>query len=117
MKLLPCQPADVQQRNYDCVRAGYALDETGSPALSARYVEWYRCSRCRRRTRLTAKDYNRLPRLTVDDVERRAQRSREWQPVLEMFLRDFVGAGHTREQAKDLLRYGFVDTHEPLENR
>lgn len=112
MKLLPCRPADERPPGPDCARIGYALDERQQPALSARPVAWYKCHRCRRPTRLTAAQYNRLPRLTVDEVERRAERSREWRPVLEMFLRDFVGAGHTREQAKDLVRYGFVGPNE-----
>lgn len=99
MKLLPCGTPS-------CAGKGAILPASkayprGEPYLSAGHVAHVRCSRCKRVTELSVVDFNRLPELTLDDIE---------DLVPGRALKDIQGAGFDQAQAKDLFKAGLHDS-------
>jgi hypothetical protein len=57
------------------------------------------CSRCKKPSYLSARDYHRLPEVTTQQLE-------AW-GLLDSHLRSLMGDGHPREHAIDLLSQGW----------
>lgn len=110
MKLLPCAGS------VDCLSLGAMLPMSlkfphGEPALVGAYQPEMKCARCKRRNRYSTTDYARLPQLSPEDYVALARLYRAPQ-LASLHTRDFVGMGHTTEQAVDLYRAGFRSTNE-----
>jgi hypothetical protein len=75
--------------------------------MSGRYLPAFKCFRCKRVQQLSPADFNRLPRLRMDDFRRLAGESK-CSDLERLPTRDLEGAGFTRPQAADLVDKGFV---------
>lgn len=92
MKRLPCKNG-----------CGDAELPNGKPYILSRAISFpltYRCARCKKPTKLSAADFSRLPSLSLTDLED----LNELAPI----LKDYTGAGHNDQQARDLFSSGWT---------
>lgn len=113
MKALPCKmvpetggtacKGDLKQKGLRILgRAVAAMPGGVEPYLVGRPASFplrVKCGACKRISTFSAAEFAVLPELTVEQLEAFG--------MLQVITRDWVGDGHTHEQAKDLLRAGF----------
>lgn len=81
------------------------MERDGTPKRSAsKPLGPYRCARCKRTHRVTAGEWARAPRFTLDLYDQHK--------LTEVALRDLVGTGLPKEQAVDLFRAGVTTAHD-----
>lgn len=92
VRLVPCRTTGCSGVD------GAAMLPNGEPYVCGRAPDFpffVKCFRCKRTTKLSAADWNRLPHLTVAQLED--------MKLLDRYTKDYEGAGVTKEQAKQLL--------------
>lgn len=73
----------------------YYMGSTPSPLPFRVY-----CARCKRASKITAAEWNRLPRLTLSKLD-------EYE-LTDVLAKDWTGQGFSEAQARDLLGAGLV---------
>lgn len=97
LKVLPC-------KSRKCAGDGYALLSDGSPywigASPATFPFPIYCARCKRRSTLTAAEWNRLPYLSLTQLDEFG--------LTDHVAKDWIGQGFSVEQSRELLAAGLV---------
>lgn len=110
MRLLPCNSGQRQCKGQPAILPRSSSYPNGEPYLAGRYVDYYKCDRCKYATTLTVAEFNALPTLGVDDFK--ALGKQYGGNLANLWSQDLVGAGFSKTQAADLFGAGF---HSPDE--
>lgn len=107
MKLLPCRTKiSSPQGPKNC--GSYAEMSRGEPYIVGNTLPHfpftYHCGRCKLKSVLSATDFARLPKLTLENI-------RDF-GLVERYAKDFVGQGLKHEHAEDLMNVGIMSPND-----